>query len=287
MFLGAIKKAILIMQDKLTVSIITASLNQKDFIEFNIRSVICQDYPFLEHIVIDGCSTDGTLDILKKYGDCIKWLSEPDRGQSDALNKGFKMATGDIIGWINSDDALAPNALEYISKFFLANSDAKIVGGDLLIIDENNSPLELKKGKKLDFNYLLNNHDGVLQPSTFFKKDLLDTVGFLDESLHYCMDFDLFLRFARIVNFEYIPQVLSMFRKQSASKSFNKVESFCKEAMLVRKRHGGRFFSLYGLRLFIYYYIVWPLMRVPGFKWFGNRVMEARRDKRQESMKNV
>ena len=275
------------MNEYLKISIVTVSLNQADFIEFNIRSVIEQNYPLLEHIIIDGGSTDGTINILHKYNDHIIWISEKDNGQSEALNKGFKKATGDVIGWINSDDALAPNALEQISKFFLHNPGVKIVGGDLLVIDEHNNPLELKTGKKLDFHYLLNHHDGVLQPSTFFKKDLLYSAGFLDESLHYCMDYDLFLRFAKIANFDYIPHILSMFRKQSDSKSHNKVEFFCKEAMQVRKRYGGRFLSAYGLRLFKYYYFIWPLMRVPGLRWFGVRIMEARRIKRQESIKNV
>jgi len=270
------------MQNKPTFSIVTASLNQKDFIEFNIQSVIRQDYPYLEHIVIDGGSTDGTLDILKQYGDRIKWLSEPDRGQSDALNKGFKRSTGDIIGWINSDDALAPGALNRIVDFFSTHSEAKIVGGDLLIIDEKNQPLELRKGKFLDFDYILNKPDGVLQPSTFFKRELFERTGYLDESLHFCMDYDFFLQLARISNFEYIPHILSMFRLQEGSKTVTHPYHFFKEAIKVRGRYGGRLFSNYGLRLFSLYYIIQPSMRIPFLSQLILKIMELRKRKRRQ-----
>ena len=105
------------MMKKLKISIITVSYNQGKYIEDNILSVLNQHYQNYEHIIIDACSTDGTIEILKKYPHII-WTSEPDNGQSDGLNKGFRKATGDIIAWVNSDDKLYPNALEIINKFF-------------------------------------------------------------------------------------------------------------------------------------------------------------------------
>ena len=121
-------------------------------------------------------------------------------------NKGFKMSTGDIIGWINSDDALTPGALKYISEYYSNNPDTEIVVGDLQVIDDQNRQIEVKKGKPLNFSYLLNHSDGVIQPSTFFKRRLFKKTGYLDVSLSYCMDLDFFYGWPRL-------QILNIFRK--------------------------------------------------------------------------
>ena len=127
------------------ISIITVSYNQGQFIEDNIKSVISQNYPNLEHIIIDAVSTDGTLDVLHKYDKHLNWVSEADRGQSDGLNKGFKKATGDIIGWFNSDDRLPPNALKYVSEFFKNNPEEIAVVGDQKLIDTNGVEIKINK----------------------------------------------------------------------------------------------------------------------------------------------
>ena len=126
----------------LRISIITVSLNQADFIEENILSVLNQHYSNLEHIVIDGGSTDGTQAILAKYSHLV-WKSEPDRGQSHALNKGFKMATGDIIGWINSDDRLHPGALQIVNDYFQNHPCEIGVVGDQALIDAQSNLMGL------------------------------------------------------------------------------------------------------------------------------------------------
>ena len=133
------------------VSIITPSYNQGQFIEETILSAKNQDYPNIEHIVIDGNSTDSTLDILHKYDNDIIWISEPDRGQSDALNKGFRIATGEIIGWLNSDDIYLPGAVKKAVDALMNNPKFDIVYGDYLIIDENSKVL-LKK-REINFDH--------------------------------------------------------------------------------------------------------------------------------------
>ncbi|MEC4686370.1 MAG: glycosyltransferase family 2 protein [Nitrospirota bacterium] len=129
----------------LKVSIITPSYNQGQFIEETILSVKNQDYPNIEHIVIDGGSTDGTLDILKKYDKDIIWLSEPDNGQTHAINKGLRMATGEIIAWVNSDDLLLPHAVSAIEKAFTSNIDAGFIYGNYKIIDTAGNHLLSRK----------------------------------------------------------------------------------------------------------------------------------------------
>lgn len=244
------------------ISIITVSLNQRDFIEENILSVKTQKYPNVEHLIIDGGSVDGTLDILEKYGRDITWISEPDNGQSDALNKGFKKATGDIIGWINSDDKLHPNALSIVAEYFRANIDSIGVVGDLAIIDETSKVLEVIKSSSYNKNYLVNIAKGITQPSTFFKRSVFGKVGYIDESLEYVMDRDLFIRIASIRQIDYIPTTLAEFRIQPDSKTAKGSYYFSKELIKVRKKYGGKILSP-GMRTDLYIILTEPLRRIP------------------------
>lgn len=154
------------------ISIVTVSYNQAEYIEDNIKSIIDQNYPNVEHIIIDACSTDGTLEILKKYDKFINWTSELDSGQSEGLNKGFKKATGEIIGWINSDDKLAPGALQKVAKFFQENPEEIAVVGDQAVIDVNGNRLRIRKSRAYNFDYLLNQSSSITQNSTFFKREV-------------------------------------------------------------------------------------------------------------------
>ena len=203
-----------------TISIITPSFNQAQFLEKNIKSVIDQHYPSVEHIVIDGGSTDGTIDILKKYPH-LRWVSEPDRGQTHALNKGFRMATGEIIGWINSDDGYCPGALKEISQCF-DREQVSVVYGDGVEVDRDDKTIrpiiprgistrELIEYWKWRYEYI--------QASFFFRKNVFETVGYLDEDLYYTMDHDFLIRLSRKYSFTYVPKPLAYYRMHETSKT--------------------------------------------------------------------
>ena len=254
------------------ISIVTVSYNQVDFIEENIKSVINQNYPNVEHIIIDAGSTDGTIEILKKYDKYISWVSEPDNGQSDGLNKGFKKASGEIIGWINSDDALAENSLYVVANFFKENSDEIAVVGNQMIIDENSNEVKVVESCAYSYDYLLNNAKGITQNSTFFKKEVFSTIGYLDESLHYAMDHDLFIRIAGIKDIPYIPNVLAKFRMQPKAKTAEGGHNFAKDLLSIRKKYKGNLFSAGNLDS-IYIILTEPLRKI---LWLRKTVQSIR-----------
>lgn len=179
----------------LKLSIITPSYNQGQYIEENIQSVLSQNYSSFEHIIVDGGSTDNTVEILKKYPHLI-WISEKDNGQADALNKGLKIATGDIIGWINSDDYYEKNIFASVVSYF---SDELVdwVIGNLTLLHESKKLVVPDTSKKVTYESLLRDPDIVRQQPTFFRRSSLETVGGLNPSLHLVMDFDLWLRMAK------------------------------------------------------------------------------------------
>ncbi|HOQ68999.1 MAG TPA: glycosyltransferase family 2 protein [Anaerolineaceae bacterium] len=190
-----------------TVSIVTPCYNAARFIRETIESVRGQPYPHLEHIVIDGGSTDGTLDILKAYPH-LRWVSAPDRGQSHALNKGFAMARGELIGWLNADDTYAPGAVSTAVDYLLQHPEAGMVCSDMWIVGENGKPLRLARGKPFDLVELLN-ENYVRQATVFIRRQLLNEVGGVNESLHYCMDRALWLRVGVHHQVAYLPGVVS------------------------------------------------------------------------------
>jgi glycosyltransferase involved in cell wall biosynthesis len=202
------------------ISIITPSFNQGHFIEETILSVFNQNYPNLEYIIIDGGSTDETINIIRKYEHKINyWISEPDEGQSHAINKGFKRATGEIISWLNSDDILEENGLASILNGFNKYREADFIYGQSIHLN--------RKGKKEVFyppNYpnLRLEYLGsfpYIQPACFYKKQILDEIGFIDESFHYTMDFDFFVRIALNYKIQYIDLPIACFREQEHAKT--------------------------------------------------------------------
>jgi len=251
----------------LKMSIVTVSFNQGQFIEDNIKSVINQNYPNIEHIIIDAGSTDGTLGILKKYDKHIDWISEPDKGQSNGLNKGFKKSSGEIIGWINSDDRLAPGALHKIARFFNDNPDEIAVVGDQAIINEEGKVQRIIKSRAYDFDYLLNQAKGITQNSTFFKREVFEKTGYLDESLHFAMDHDLFIRIAGLKAIPYINETLAEFRLHADAKTSMGSYCFVKELLKIRRKYGGSVLSS-GCRSNYYIIITEPLRRIKWLKVF-------------------
>jgi glycosyltransferase involved in cell wall biosynthesis len=245
----------------LKISVITVSFNQGEFIEENIKSVLNQNYPNVEHIIIDAGSIDNTLEILRKYDRYINWISEPDKGQSDGLNKGFKKAKGEIIAWINSDDKLAPGALFNVANFFNEHPEEIAVVGDQSIIDESGTIQKTIESRAYDFDYLLNYARGITQNSIFFKKEIFNKVGYLNESLHYAMDRDLFIRITSIKNIPYINKILAEFRLQPNAKTACGSYNFALELIKIRWKYGGRLLGPGNLNDF-YIIITQPLRRI-------------------------
>jgi glycosyltransferase involved in cell wall biosynthesis len=204
-----------------SITIITPSYNQGRFIGRTIESVLSQNYPRLEYIVIDGGSTDETLLILKKYGSRIQWISEKDSGQSSAINKGFRMATGDIVAWLNSDDIYLPGSLQKIGAYFQAHTDVMMVYGEGYIIDEHD---EVKSRfpftePQFDLWKLIYFGDYILQQTTFYRRGLFDSLDMLDEDLHYGMDWDLFIRIGKRFKIDYLPEYLGCIREHGGAKT--------------------------------------------------------------------
>lgn len=178
-----------------TISIITPSFNQGAFIEETILSVISQKYPNIQYIIIDAGSTDNTVDIIRKFEDKIYyWVSEPDTGQPEAINKGLKKATGDIIAFINSDDYYEPGAFDFVAKQYLAGNQWIIGGVQNFRIETGETYRVAQKADTNLLHWLLRvnqNH----QPGNFWSRNIFDQVGFMDETLHYSFDWDYWLRF--------------------------------------------------------------------------------------------
>lgn len=225
------------------VSIIIPSFNQGHFIRETIDSVLNQDYKNIELIVMDGGSTDETVSILKGYKSKLKWVSEKDKGQADAINKGLKKAKGKILGYLNSDDFLMPGAIRKAVKALEGNSESGWVTGDYRIVDAGGKSIQnfvvlYKKVLRTFANkYLFAVANYVVQPSTFWKKELMDKVGYFDEKLHYCMDYDMWMKFYNISNPEIISSELSSFRIHNQSKGGTSYTSQFNEEHKVLKRY--------------------------------------------------
>jgi glycosyltransferase involved in cell wall biosynthesis len=224
------------------ISVITPSYNQVDFIETTILSVLEQGYPDLEYIVMDGGSTDGTLDILRQYEDRLTWISEPDRGQAHAINKGLVRTNGEVVAFLNSDDVYAPGALHAVGAYFATHLQAQWLSGRCNIINEDGR--EIRKAITAYKHFWLGFRSyGVLQvlnyisqPATFWRRGLLDEVGCLNEDLRYTMDYEYWLRIGQVHRLHALRQRLAGFRLYAVSKSGGGFEDQFAEEMAVSKR---------------------------------------------------
>lgn len=248
------------MEKCLKISIITPSYNQADFIEDNIRSVLNQNYPDFEHIIMDGGSTDNTVEILKKYPHLI-WKSEKDRGQTHALNKALKLATGDIIGWLNSDDLYESGAFESVNIFFKNNRNKYIVTGNLLFIDNKNKLFKHLKAVQLSYNGLLNKGECVQQMSTFFRKAVFDDVGNFDENFNFSMDHEFWVRALKKYQHDTINVDLAKFRLHNNTKTHNSEIKFVKEIFRIKKKYNGKIFIFDNLRL-LFMFVKEPFKKI-------------------------
>ena len=222
------------------ISIVTPSLNQGRFIEETIRSVLLQGYPNLEYIIIDGGSTDGSVDIIKKYEKWLTyWVSEPDKGQSHAINKGFSMATGDILAWINSDDMLEISALNHVVNSIL-QSPGTIVFGNVLNFVHGTDESYIIKPRDISLQSVLNPKMGSSnwhQPGMFVPSAIQKMVGDLDEGLHYAFDMDWVLRLIAVAPVCYLNRVVSRFRVHPEAKTSAGFDKMINEIGLVNRRY--------------------------------------------------
>jgi glycosyltransferase involved in cell wall biosynthesis len=224
------------------ISIVTPSYNQAQFIEETIRSILLQNYPNLEYIIIDGGSTDETVEILKKYEPWLTyWVSEPDRGQSHALNKGIERATGEWIGWQNSDDVYLEQALWYFWRKWKVKKQADVIFGNCYEIDENSICIGRKYFVPFS-RFILKYHGLVIQnQSAFFKRGLMLSHP-LNESYHYGLDFDFFLSigfFLPHYNFVFDTKFLSSYRRHAQAKTVNEGEGKSRlEVNVIRQKYG-------------------------------------------------
>lgn len=233
------------------ITIITPSFNQGQFLDEAIRSVVCQNYPCLEYIVIDGGSTDNSVEIIRKYNDKITyWVSEPDRGQSHAINKGLARATGDIIGWVNSDDYLLPNCLMLIANLFKNHRKEIIAGNVEEIVTHNDVDYEVEQivvqqGITLrNFVCYWESKYSWHQVGLFFPASVWKNIGSLDETLTYGMDYDLMCRFLQRTSVYYINETVARFRLHSNSKTVSQAHLFLDETSQVSKRYWHLFSNI-------------------------------------------
>lgn len=243
------------------ISIITPSYNQGHLIEHTIRSILDQNYGNLEYIVVDGGSTDNTVEVLKQFGPHVRWISEKDRGQSDAINKGMRMASGDIIAFLNSDDLYEPGSLHKVAEFFDKHPDVQWLTGRCRIVDD--AGREIREAITAYKNFLLDHYsyslllvtNPISQPATFWRRSIFQHYGGFDLEDHLVMDYEYWLRIGAANHPAVLKDYLASFRIHESSKmsSFYAKRQWLE--LLVARRY-SRSFALSALHLLNYVGIV-------------------------------
>ncbi|WP_071467069.1 glycosyltransferase family 2 protein [Polynucleobacter asymbioticus] len=238
------------------VSIVMPSFNQVQFIERSILSVLNQSYPNVELIVIDGGSTDGSVEIIKQYQDRISyWESEPDRGQAHAINKGLAIATGEWVGWQNSDDVYTEDAIEKLIECAHKNPSAGLVIGDMSMIDAQDKKIRNIRYIRPSYKSILAEGMVLSNQSSLWKRSLHSNVGYLDESLHFNFDYEWFLRLLHNADAAHTPTVLGSLRVHEQTKTFLNQSEFDRENSLILEGRRPSIFirNLYKLRRYSIY----------------------------------
>ena len=224
------------MIQKPLVSIVTPSYNQAPYLGFSLNSVLQQDYARIEYLVVDGGSTDGSVELIEAQADSFTWwVSEKDSGQAEAINKGFQRATGEIVAWLNSDDLYLPGAVKKAVSAFQSNPDLGMVYGNAITIDQNGSLLNTLAFPDWDFDDLLAFRI-ICQPAVFMRREILEKAGHLSQHLHYMLDHELWLRVARLAPIQHIPDFLAAARHHPTAKNVSQAPGFGKETMQLLAR---------------------------------------------------
>ena len=221
------------MSDLPLVSIVTPSYNQARFLEATLRSVLEQDYPNIEYLVVDGDSTDGSVDIIRRYADRLTWwASEKDSGQSEAINKGLRRARGEIVGWLNSDDVYLPGAVSAAVAAFRSSPEAAVVYGDALAIDADGKSFNVMRARQYSLADLLVFHI-ICQPAAFMRRSVLEQVDYLDPAYHLLMDNLLWMTMARLAPLVYVPQTWAGARYHDQAKNRTRGAAYGREARVL------------------------------------------------------
>jgi glycosyltransferase involved in cell wall biosynthesis len=226
------------MAQRPLVSIVTPSLNMAGFLPQTIESVLSQDYPEIEYVVMDGGSTDGTIEILKRYGDRLRYVSEPDGGAADAINRGFQACRGSILAWLNADDTYTPGAVSAAVRKFVDTSEAEIVYGEACWTDPEARVIGPYPVRVFDRERLL--HECyICQPACFFRRSAFERVGGLNANLQIVFDYDLWIRLSEHHHFFQLDRQLANSRMHTASKTLGSRKQMYQESFQIFKRHSG------------------------------------------------
>ncbi len=239
------------------VSVVTPVLNGIKYLEPCLQSVLNQNYPHIEHIFVDGGSTDGTLEMLKsyqdKYPDRVRYITGQDKNAADAWNKGWQIARGDILGWLGADDTYEPNAITTVVEFCQLHPEAYFVYGDCNVIDEIKGRVTIFKAKGGNLEQLLNGPNYVATTSSFYKREVIEQIGLMQTEFNgYSCDLDYWMRVAKVFQMYHIEGILSNFRLHvdSTTGSKDAFQKYARINYINSRRHGGSIISNYCI---IYY----------------------------------
>ena len=235
------------MKEQPLVTIVTPSYNQAPYLELTIRSVLEQDYPNIEYIIMDGGSSDGSTQVIERYSDRLAyWESVKDKGQTDAINKGFSHAHGEILAWLNSDDVLYPHAVREAVNYLVSHPECGLVYGNCNFIDAQDKIIGRFNAKQTDYQKLTQGYVHIPQQAAFWRAYFWKQTGPLDDTIYFAMDYDLWLRLAKISEIKYLPETdpWAAFRLHADAKTIAEDDRCWPDMLRIHKRNGGSVFSV-------------------------------------------